>query len=742
MLAEPLHAPGLHPLPEFGATVAHRATPCTPRELFCALYVDLEENVHFIEPAFDFVVSVLASVELPPLTGDATSACKELVQWAQGALVPFEGPPLSTSWPVRVVRELAPLGLSDGAWLRGFSLANAVETDVGMLALKQLMTRFGDPGSSEAYVQRYTALLKSLGIPPDSISRWEWDEAQPCADVSYEHALLGLCLGLFPTTLGLEALGYNLWMATIGPCPLLGRLADRLRKRGACLRYLDLHDRQTMSDLAWRAVEQALSEAAAQPASDAEGSHPGVSPVTALRRIARGFAAAQRSHQRWESAMLGRNVPFSPRDFVLEGIRRKARFAAEHHRDVRLAKRNVGEMLLAGGEAHEELLDRMAASNLIRRGSPSQSTFLTHSLSIDGPMFDAFTPAEKVDLEEWIVALGSPDGDKRAREPLVELLGRYTAPQEPESLEAFALERYAEASNNELYYHFANSDLFPAVSIFGRHFVGGILDRLSEALDRDERLNSITPPPYSERLVAELVAEQHEKNVRSRQTAKPKPVVQDGPDYKAAENIGAIFDGCWLQGFVDLRRADFEEYGWLFRIYASEHGDGEMAYNHSRIFRREFFSLGPDVMLPKTDRRLYDLFEVAIGSVATFGIAMNTRRFMPEILGLNLGIEASGVGGEYLERWKRAEGKGLTWEALAARLHNSIDNYADGHTKWSLSAVQSFMRRVKDGSPSQMSAQWHRIWRLWRLQDLLTHGSDGERAALAERINLTSLAPT
>jgi hypothetical protein len=718
--------------PEFGEQVARRAQPCTPRELFCALYVDPEDNVHYLEPAFDLALSLLSSVELPALSGGPDALCAELVQWARGSLVSFEGPPQSSSWPVRILREYAPLGLVDGAWLRGFSQANWVETDVGMLVLKQLMTRFGDPGSSEAYVQRYAALLKSVGVPPDSISRWEWTEAQPCTGVSYEHALLGLCLGFFPSALGLEALGYNLWMTSVGPCPLLERLAEGLRRRGACLRYLDQHPAQTFTELARRAVDLAVRQA-------------GEGAAEAAQRVARGFAAAQRSYQRWESAMLGRNIPLTPRQFVTEAVKRKVRFAAEHHRDICLAKKNVGELMLGGDDAHEMLLDRMAASNLIRRGCPQESRFMTHSLSIEGPMFDAFTPAEKVDLEEWIVALGSPEGDRRTRLEPVETIGQYTAPAEPNSLEEFALARFADATNNELYYYFANSDMFPAIGVFARHFVGTILDRLSQALDTDERLNSMAPPPYSERVVAELVAEQHEKNVRARETKKPAPKPEsekDGPDYKAAENIGAIFDGCWLQGFMDVRRADFEEYGWLFRIYASEHGDGEMTFNHSRIFRLEFANLGPDVMLPKTERRLYDLFEVAIGSAATFGIALNTRRFMPEILGLNLGIEASGVGGEYLERWKRAEGKGLTYEALAARLHNSIDNYADGHTKWSLSAVQSYMRRVKDGTPSQMASQWHRIWRLWRLQDLLTHGTESEQAALAERINLRSLAPT
>jgi hypothetical protein len=711
------------PLPELG-DVARRSEPVTPRELFCALHVEPEEHVHFVQPAFDFVRAALSRSEPPPCDArDARSLIDALVRWARAALAAETPAPLATSWPGRVAREFAPVGLADGAWLRGFALNNQIETELGMIALKQLMIRFGDPGSDEAYAQRYSALLKSLGVPPDSITRWEWSEAQPCADISYEHALLGLGIGLFPTTFGLEALGVNLWMTAIGPCPLLEGLAGQLRARSASLRYLDRHDRARMNELAERAIEQAHREQL-----------PEVS-----QRVARGFAAAQRSYQRWAQAMIGRNVPFSPRQFVLEGIRRKARFAAEHHRDIKLARCSVQELLLGGEGAHEQLLDRMARSALVKRGCPAESKFMTRSLSIEGPMFDAFTPAEKVDLSEWIASLGTA-GESTAepeRQAPVPLAGEYTAPQQPEALAAYARARFGDASNNELYYYCVNSDLYPAITLFARELVDGVLQVLNDALDNDARLNA-APPPYSERRAAELVAQQHDKNVKNRKPQSPL----DAPDYEAAENIGAIFDGCWLVGFLDLRRADFEEYGWLFRIYASEHGDGEMAYNHSRIFRHEFASLGEDVMLPKTDRRLYDCFEVAIGSVATLAIGLNTRRFMPEILGLNLGIEASGVGGEYLERWKRAAQQGLSWEALAARLHNSIDNYADGHTKWSLSAVQAFMRRVKDGAPALIEDQWRRIWRLWRLQDILTHGTDEERAALAEHINLTSLAPT
>ncbi|WP_437723816.1 iron-containing redox enzyme family protein [Sorangium sp. So ce861] len=724
------------PAPDFGEGVARRDAACTPRELFCALFVDLERSVHFLAPAFELARSLL-SPEHAPLDAElcrATSALdavsasaftERLERSGRVPAAPLDGRP-GSSWPPRLVRELGPLGLSDGAWLRGWVQVNMVESEVGMRMLRQLMLRLGDPGSREGHAARFAALLKSLGTPPESITRWEWDESAPCADISYEHALLGLCLGFFPSSFSLETLGYNLWMAAVGPCPLLDDLAPSLRQRGANLRYLDQQERTTLADLARQAVLHALAESDTPPRR---------------RRIARGVAAARASYLRWQDAMLGRNVPFSPRDFVLEGIRRKARFAIEHHRDVRLARCSVAELIAQGGDAHELLLDKIAASRLVKPGDPDQSRFISHSITIDGPMFDAFTAAEKLDLREWIERLGEPTRSPRSAP--VPLAGRYTPPQDPDDLERFAFERYGELSNNDLYHRFANADLHPAIIVFGRIFVAEALERLCHALDNDPRLGSMNPPRYSERVAAEMVAEQHEKNVRSRNRIAPEAEAQPGSG-GPTNPIAAIFDGCWLQGFADVRRSEHEEYGWLFRIYASEHGDGELEWNHDLIFRRALTELGPDVMLPKTDRRLYDLFAIGVGSVATLAVSLNTQRFLPEILGLNLGIEATGVGGEYLDNWKvaRAEGPGSHYKALAARLHNSIDNYADGHTKWSLAAVQAFMRRVKEAAPSQLDAQWRRIWRLWRCQDIFTHGTEIEKQALAEHFGVTSLAPT
>jgi hypothetical protein len=193
------------------------------------------------------------------------------------------------------------------------------------------------------------------------------------------------------------------------------------------------------------------------------------------------------------------------------------------------------------------------------------------------------------------------------------------------------------------------------------------------------------------------------------------------------------FDGIWLQGFADVRGADHEEYGWLFRIYASEQGEGRLDWNHNYIARKVFAGYGPATMLPATDRRLYDCCSIRPRDILMTALSVNTRHFMPEILGSNLGIEASGVGGSYLDGWKANIGEGGNkWAALSSRLHNTVDNYDNGHTKWSLAAVQSYMARVEGATPGAVQREWHRIWRLFRLHEILEHGSEEERKAIEQ----------
>lgn len=105
--------------------------------------------------------------------------------------------------------------------------------------------------------------------------------------------------------------------------------------------------------------------------------------------------------------------------------------------------------------------------------------------------------------------------------------------------------------------------------------------QLSAAL-RDGSLGTQGPPEYSEQAVAKMVEERHAANVRSRRARS-----RYRGDGDPARGIRAVFDSCWVQGLLDVERSGFEEYGWLARIYASEHDDGNLAWNITSRFSVE-----------------------------------------------------------------------------------------------------------------------------------------------------------
>jgi hypothetical protein len=650
---------------------------CAPRELFCELFLDPESSLHWLEPARAFLEAAFARAQLPELTSQSPHAyVEELVGWAQQTLEPVPLARAVSSWPVRVVRELGPVGLSDGVWLSGGVAADDLPKEQRRCLLDQLAIRLGSSDGRDSYRERYAALLQSVGVTSGIISRWDFPEAVSCTDLSYERALLGLALGSFPGHFGLEMLGFNLWMAALGPAPILDRLSDGLRARRGDVRYIQSHDRANLSSLAARSVLLALGGTYHRP--DYE-------------RVARGFCAAHVAYLRWEAAMLGPNVPFTPWDSVLEMIKRKARFAADHHRDVRLAGRNLHDLLMDGRAAHEWLVEKLAASPLIRPGAPEKSRFMTHTLSIEGPMFDAFTASEKEDLKEWIANIGTRD-EVVTRTPLVPLAGHYVAlPDEGKLSDAAA--RYARLTLPELRRALTRAERQPEVRVAAAARLDGWLAALERTFDTDPRLAQVVPPEYSERAVVRLL----EEYCDSHQTGSA-PAEERG---SAHASRWLAQPAVWLRGTADARLAEFEDCRWLFAIHAA-------GVEHSRAEPR---------VLEGSEGQASDDVAHALVDCASLGMALNTRKFLPEILGLTLASSAHAL----------AQARART--GLEARPPGAAPS-VDTLVTWSLRAVQAFMRRVRDGAPGAIERQWRRVWRVWRCYHILTRGEAVEREPL------------
>jgi hypothetical protein len=441
---------------------------------------------------------------------------------------------------------------------------------------------------------------------------------------------------------------------------------------------------------------------------------------------------AQKAALRWEQAVRGGAIPLTPRDAVLDAIRRKARFAADHHTAVYVQGQSVAEILRGGEPEHFDLLAHLAASPLITPGRPDESLLLTQSLSVTGPMFEAFTASEIQELREWIAEL-DPQLELAPRTAQhLELEGEYHPPQELGSLTRYAEARFADLEPHELLFHFVNADRYPAVRLYARRYAESVLSRIDATLATDPCFRGEVRPAYSEQVVAERVALHHERNLRWCQQ-EPQALEALWEETRRTEPMLLPLDGCWLQGFIDVYRSGLEEYGWLFRIYASEQGDGNIDWNHNRIYRLCFPPDDVKAQAQTTSKELYAAYRSHFlgGVLLKVAMSLHTAHFLPELLGLNLANEASGVGGTYLYYAQRFSEAASPYRALDFSLHNCIDNYASGHTRWSLAAVQAFLMRVQAVAPAATDEQWRRIWRFLRLGQVFDHGTAAEKRAFA-----------
>jgi hypothetical protein len=90
-------------------------------------------------------------------------------------------------------------------------------------------------------------------------------------------------------------------------------------------------------------------------------------------------------------------------------------------------------------------------------------------------------------------------------------------------------------------------------------------------------------------------------------------------------------------------------------------------------------------------------------------ISLFPRRLRPETLGFNLAIESWGVGGAFRTSEATLRHHGL--DPLFPRLHNLIDNYAEGHTGWAKQALHAYLAGAfRAGGDPLRQEMWERVW--------------------------------
>jgi hypothetical protein len=173
----------------------------------------------------------------------------------------------------------------------------------------------------------------------------------------------------------------------------------------------------------------------------------------------------------------------------------------------------------------------------------------------------------------------------------------------------------------------------------------------------------------------------------------------------------ALVDGCWLRS-VSASRHDTLVHAMLFQIFSDEVGNGLHERNHANLYRLLMGDLGCSLARVwqedfAQDRRIPSQAYKAPAFLLAMDLAC--ERYLPELLGLNLCIEMTGLDGFYAAMARNVERKGI--DAAYWRIHMSVDNLATGHARQSALLIE----RHLEATASQLGEKcmqwtWERIW--------------------------------
>lgn len=633
---------------------------------------------------------------------DATAA--QAAAWARDAAGEFDGLGCDGDGG-HLVRELlaqsAPMASVLGAWLQGMSAPGVFEDPVQMRIMALLADDVGAGRANSSRWSQFGLLLHRHGLTglaePAHLAA-----SQAIDDAAFALPAALLAMSRRADVLAAQIAGVDLVLRRIGLLPAWAHQRSNDPEAIAWSR-LDLGQATWVSSL----DPVALAAATARDYAD-------LSPDR-HREVAEGAAWALSAVRRWHENLLAScRAALDPERAMAALLQRRAREGSVYHGAVQLEGRTLSEWLQAAKTDPRPLLEVLRSSRLIRPGDSAHSPLSTGLVSSRGPMFRVFSPDDLSIIERWIDALparGSAPSPASAPRNVGVVPAAYAAAPERHG----AAEHDDGVAPHDLReaYHLLQGRSIPAATrTFALRYARKWLADAAHSLDRTERSLPRTWPAEGLR---PWLLEQHDRHGDEFETGKGTTIPSREAVIDSTLQLAplTLIDGAWLQGFTDVRLASSRVGSPLFHTYWDELGNGEPELNHPRIYRHVLREMG--VTLPPTgsqefarDPRLReDSFRLPVYWLC-LGKLPDTLQ--PEILGLNLAMELSGVGGSY--RQARAVLAHYGFDTLFVDIHNTIDNVSTGHSAWAADAVDEYMRTVTDsvaGDRTRAAEEWQRV---------------------------------
>ncbi|MFP3185281.1 MAG: iron-containing redox enzyme family protein [Paraburkholderia sp.] len=627
-----------------------------------------------------------------------------------------------------LLRQYAPIAVTEGSWIQyAFGpLRSHTASSAALLRAHSLYAGYGSCSANNGH--RYLESLYGLGIALPPVTTWAFANDDQIATAVWREPAITLALSEFPETFLPEILGYNLFRAVYGLCPLIRAAEGFVRGQGAAIAYWQFHSSEAMRmqlvEAATVAIQAYLETGTAVSGLDEMNR-------SAIERIGTGLALAELLTGHWLDTVAGLvdRGGLSPRAQMLALVRRKASHAFGYHRHPRLRGHTIDDYLDPQHTDAAALLDELARSPYVRPGESGRTPLLTKLVQFGGPMFRIFTPAELDTIAVWIDSLSNADASAAQvrREAAGDMPRSVPTPAAGITPAHSSSARYTTASPvdradgrrynvRELYHRLLNVEAYPQALEAGGQFASEWLIRTGLGLGSDDR--GLPFESYSAKALKTWLDAKHREQVDSYQ-ADAGAITQSREEviHQSVQLCPMVFiDGGWLQRFSSVVSCGSAIGSLLYHIYADELGNGSVTENHPNVYRELMRQMG--VELPGFGTREFAFwrgFDDEAFDVPVFWLSISRfpRRFFPELLGLNLAMELSGVGGSY--RQGRDLLRKYGYSSAFVDLHNTIDNVSTGHTAMALQAITLHLDGVASHSEGRViDREWHRIWTGYR----------------------------
>jgi hypothetical protein len=578
----------------------------------------------------------------------------------------------------------APLSLRSGAWLQW--LVGMAQAD-DPVALRALGLYAGDVGVGHPHASRgaaYLRLMNSQRVASYAEPAGNLVNDQRIRDAAFTLPAVLLLMSRLPDHFDAELVGADLCLRVVGLLPALSAA-------------------RAVVSADWSAIDSRTSRVEALPA-----------PLALAREVADGWPDRQdrvRLGFRWAFAALSGWNDWLRQDvraaldpaFDMAGlIRLRAAEGAVYHHGVDLGGHDLSELLSMARQEPGQLLHALARSTLVRPGDSARSPFVTNLMGESGPMFRVFSAADVEVIRRWIDGLGRPVARAGAGAPGGEC--RYAMPSLTRQPGGPA--QGGPRDLREAFTRLLGREDTPALRAWAQRYVRGWLDRAPTEVD--ESIPTL-PPDWNAAGLRPWLAAEHRRHEREFDQTAALPLPGRDALVDATVQLAplTLIDGAWLRGFTDYELAGSATGFGLFETFWDELGNGETALNHPLIFRALLSEMGVD--LPPTASPEFarcQLFRDESFRLPVYWLSLGRfpRTCLPEVLGMNLAMELSGVGGSY--RRARIALAAYGFSTRFVDIHNTIDNIASGHTAWAADAIHSYIASLPGAAANQA---WARV---------------------------------